>query len=323
MRHIATSLFVLLVTSIFFALPSAGQTTCTSTVTAPDSIQAAIDADPGGVVCLQGTFEEPIAFGPQHNGTTLRSAVEGAPAYLANNAGCAICLLDGVNGVTIEGLDISSSTGPAIFTADGSTSNITVRKNNIHDTAWAVFVLSGSNIHTGWVVDDNTVSTIEGAAIWLNNCSGCSVHNNITDGGGSLASIGIFISAMFSNGTQRINGVSVTNNVITGSYWSLLVVAGFGRVLQAVSLTGNNITTIGAGVTLNGMEKYAILNPSVVRNTIACSEGSFVGVWLDAHAPDGPIGVLNAKVVNNKNSCAENWYSGGDSTKLPPVPPHH
>lgn len=318
MRHIATSLLVLLVTSIFFVLPCAGETTCTSTVTAPDSIQAGIDADPGGVVCLEGTFEQGVYFFPQHNGTTLRSAVEGIPAYLIGGGPWwgAIALLDGVNGVTVEGLDISSYEGSAIFSL-GNSSNITVRKNNIHDLPWAINSTSGTDATTGWAVYENTVSPSDGAAIGLNNCSGCSVHNNITVGG----LFGIFIGGLHGNGAQKTTGVSVTNNVITGSFLSLFVIAGDGRVLKEVSLTGNKITTTGAGVLFNGMEEYAIVNPSLVRNTITCSEGSFVGVWLDAHVPDGPIGVLNAKIVNNKNSCAENWYSGGDSTKLPPIPP--
>lgn len=47
---------------------------CDAVVTAPDLIQDAVDANPGGKVCLDdssGEFGQGVIFGPEDSGVTL------------------------------------------------------------------------------------------------------------------------------------------------------------------------------------------------------------------------------------------------------------
>src|SRR3990172_4169574 len=84
---------------------------CTFTVTAPSSIQAAIDAAiSGDVVCLDesgGAFSQSVVFGPEDSGITLSAEDGDTPVMDGGSAALdAIWLLDGVSDVIIERLTI-------------------------------------------------------------------------------------------------------------------------------------------------------------------------------------------------------------------------
>ena len=55
---------------------------CTVTVNSPALIQAAIDSNPSGVVCLSGTFNQSVVFGPAHNGYCLPRGMGEKPSPL-------------------------------------------------------------------------------------------------------------------------------------------------------------------------------------------------------------------------------------------------
>lgn len=326
---------------------------CTATVTAAAPIQAAIDSNPGGVVCLSGTFHQSVVFGPEDSGIILRAA-DGASAVLDGSGSAdagttltfdAIRFLDGTSDVTIEGLEIKNYTsgaccgqGNAIQAWAVNTSSIAVRRNNMHDNTWnGVLVGSeGAQIHTGWAVHDNTGTGNGFAQIELTNCSGCSAHGNTVSG-----TIGILVQARNTNpnsGTVEIQGVSVKNNEVTsnvgdykvGVYATGLVsdfdfnpIPGAQGNLKAVSVTGNQITAGRRGILVWGFSGYGgsdagqVINASLVRNTITCSASSGSrGISLSSSD------VMNTKVVNNAFSgCGTNLLNLGEDTKIPPGHP--
>ncbi len=378
MKRFATrSLVVLalltLVVGIAGLSPAPAEATdCTVTVTAPDSIQAAVDAAASGdVVCLSGTFSQSVVFGPEDSGITL-SAADGASPVLDGTGPAdfgttllvdAIVLLDGVTGVTIEGLEIrnySPSASPccgqgnAIQAWDVDTSNITVRKNNMHDNSWnAVLVGSeGGYAHTGWAVHHNTATNNGFAQIELTNASSSSVHNNTATSGNTAGSIGILVqgrNTVASSGLVVAQGVSVKNNTVSatktvdfgdgpvdyriGVYVLALAsgpvspfpgITGAEAELRDVSVGSNQITAGRRGVAVRGFtgSPYTgagrAINTALVRNDITCTDDTDsddVGILV--LGPD----TINTKVVNNDYSgCSPNVLDTGTDTKEPPVP---
>jgi len=360
---------------LFLGAGAAQAEDCTVTVTSPASIQAAIDSNPGGVVCLSGTFYQSVVFGPEDSGTTL-SAADGASPVLDGTGPAdsgttllvdAIVLLDGVTGVTIEGLEIrnySPSASPccgqgnAIQAWDVNTSNISVRKNNMHDNSWnAVLVGSeGGYAHTGWAVHHNTATNNRFAQIELTNASSSSVHNNTATSGNTAGSIGILVqgrNTVASSGLVVTQGVSVKNNAVSatktidfdgpggddptdyriGVYVLALAsgpvspfpgITGAEAELRGVSVGSNQITAGRRGVAVRGFTGGGdsgagrAINTALVRNDITCA--------ADADPDDVGILVLgpdtiNTKVVNNDYiDCSPNVSDSGTDTKEPPVP---
>lgn len=145
-------LTILAVVVLFAALMALGggqaqAAHCTVTVTAPSSIQAAVDAAMSGdVVCLDdsgGSFNQVVVFsgtasGDDDSGITL-SAEDGDAPVLDGTTGSlvdAITLQDGVRGVTIEDLEIQDYTNQAIRgagTIGTPLSRIRLRDLDIHD----------------------------------------------------------------------------------------------------------------------------------------------------------------------------------------------
>ena len=325
---------------------------CDATVTAPASIQAAIDANPGDVVCLDdsgGVFSQSVIFGPEDSGITL-SAEDGDTPVLDGTGTAdsgttllvdAIRLLDGVSGVTINGLEIRDYTsvsccgqGNAIQAWAANTSNITVRNNYMHDNSWSAILVGseGAETHSGWAVHHNILkdnaTLFFSAQLELTNCNGCSIHHNTIDGG----VIGILVQARNTvpdSGLVPIQGVSVKRNKVgeigkpdIGVYLLSLAsgpldpfppIVGAQSKLQAVSVGSNNIESDGLGVLVWGFLGGEAINPALVRNDFFCDGAT--GIWLVDQ-------ITNAKVVNNDfvgASCTP-LVDGGDETKNPLVP---
>ncbi|MCH8940601.1 MAG: hypothetical protein IIC27_05730, partial [Chloroflexi bacterium] len=144
------------------AVVQAGHLICSTTVTAPASIQTAIDAaNSGDVICLNGTFSGGSTVTIGTSDITVSEGV-GAAAVLDGGSGPAFRLADGLSKVTREELEIRNRTGTrggGIEAWDRTTPNITVRNNYINDNSYSGVLVGseGGFIHKKWKVQENTV----------------------------------------------------------------------------------------------------------------------------------------------------------------------
>lgn len=263
---------------------SADDIECTDTVTAPSSIQTAVDgASSDDVVCLSdadGAFAQTVVFGPEDSGITLTAAPGESPvldgATLAGTGPTsidAITLEDGVTEVTIEGLTIQNYKGDsggndrssAITTWNVETSGITVRNNNLLDNFWNGILVgsNGGEIHEKWVVEDNVVDGHGFVGIELTNCDHCEIHGNDVDNSGFA---GIVLKAgniVPGTGLITIEDVKVVGNTVddSGKYGIYILsfqgipgdpfdpITGAQSLLTTVTVEHNTITDSGiAGI---------------------------------------------------------------------------
>lgn len=325
---------------------------CTTTVTAPASIQAAVNAaSSGDVICLSGTFSQSLTIPASKSRITLTSAsnavLDGtgpADAGTTLDANFAIQLLDGVSGVTIENLEIRDypgSRGSAIQAWDVSTSGITVRNNSLRDNNWNGILVGseGGFIHTNWMVKDNTVTNNGFVGIELTNCEHCAiVGNDVTaapSGGVTGFNWGILVQArntVSGSGNVTVNGVRVFNNDVTGAspgigidalalasdptppFDPILVAS---STLSSVMVKSNRLTGNDLSVVVRGFIDGTAFNNRVVQNDITCASGGTGVLVLNQSGGTAK----NTKVVNNSfSSCLTNVSDGGDATKVPPAP---
>lgn len=318
---------------------------CTTTVIAPASIQAAVDAASfSDVVCLDdsgGAFAQTVIFGSEDSGITL-SAADGTSPELDGTTTAfaeAIRLLDGVTDVTIEGLDIHDyfgatccGVGNAIQAWAVNTSNITVQNNDMHDNNYSAILVGseGAQTHSGWSVRKNiftdNATSFFSAQVELTNCNGCSIHRNTIAGG----AIGILVQArnFETGGLVEIAGVSVKNNVVTSTPTTResigIYALAFGAVdptrvaLWDVSIVRNTATAERAVQVLAAFDA-SVNNTSIVRNSLACDGGDLEGIRLNGVA--GGV-VDNTKIIKNSvdASCTTPLaeLNDTDDTKLPP-----
>ncbi|MFQ5804142.1 MAG: right-handed parallel beta-helix repeat-containing protein [Thermoplasmata archaeon] len=325
MRAISVSFLVavFLISMAAIAAP-ARASDCTVTVTAPDSIQAAVDANPEGAICLSGEFHQSVTLDSADSGITLR----GAGTAILDGTGTAdsgttldtnfgIRLVDGVDDVTIENLEIRHYHGPrgsAISTWDVSTSDITVSGNVLLHNAWnGVLVGSeGGFIHENWKVEDNTVADNGFVGIELTNCNECKIEKNTVTGSGFA---GIVIQARNTvpdSGLVTVSDVVVEDNDISDSgYAGIYVLALASQPLppfdpiDAASASFNDVkveknVVDGAGVL--GILVWSYLDGTVdaakMEENVVSESGSFdlydLGdgtIWegntCDTSSPDG------------------------------------
>ena len=192
--------FTVLMLAFVAVTPSVFAAPCFITITAPTSIQATVDANPGKVICLDdsgGDFSQQVVFDAADSGITL-TALHGTSPVLdgtgvgASTTNSAITLLGGVTGVTIQGLEIrdylgdggGSDRSSGIVAAFGTTDNIIVKQNYIHDNFWnGILVFSeGDFVHDSWVVQKNTVKANGFVNIELTNCNSCTIMKTYSKG---------------------------------------------------------------------------------------------------------------------------------------------
>ncbi|KKL97483.1 hypothetical protein LCGC14_1834050, partial [marine sediment metagenome] len=300
---------------------------CTTTVTAPSSIQAAIDAaSSGDVVCLDdsGVFAQTVVFGPEDSGITLSAEDGDTPVMNGGSAALdAIRLLDEVSDVTIEGLTIQNygadaltQPGNAIQAWDVNTSNITIRNNNMHGFSWnAVLVGSeGGFVHDNWMVKNNVVTDAAFVGIELTNCNICTIMKNDVD----PTTIGIVVQArntVVGSGLVTIDGVSVLHNTVTdASYAGIYVlsytgvqtdpfdpIVGASILLTSVSVSHNTVTDADVmGIRFWAYNEGATAkNGRIMKNEVNCPETT-PGIGVLERSTSGPPGTVeNVKVVNN------------------------
>jgi len=208
---------------------------CDVTVTAPDSIQAAIDATPEGVVCLDdsgGVFHQSVVFGIEDSGITLTAAPGANPVLDGTDPadGDTTLLVDGIrllasaSNVTIKGLEILNYTGSgvgsgnAIQAWNAGTSNISIIENWMHDNDYNAILVGneGTGLHTGWEVKKNIIESNGYYGIELTNGSNCQIEKNtVTDG-----QFGILIQARNTipgSGEFDPANIKVKHNEVSGA----------------------------------------------------------------------------------------------------------
>ncbi len=299
---------------------------CTITVSAPASIQSAVDAaDPGDVVCLAGTFKQSVVFGPEDSGITL-TVSEGASAILDGTGPAdtdttllydAIRLLDGVTNVKIEGLEIHHYTsgtccgqGNAIQAWGVTTSSISVLRNNMHDNSWnGVLVGSeGAQVHTGWAVHQNSTVNNGFMQIELTNCSSCSIHNNAISTPSAASPVtslyggGLLVQARNTvpdSGLVMIQSVSVKNNQITSN-----------RPYGTFGYPGAYLLGLASGPLPPfggiGGAQASLVDVSLAGNQITSLAGGAVVRGYPDASP-GPAQVIDAALVNNTFTCTSGY----------------
>ena len=269
--------------------PSVFAVHCTTTVTAPASIQTDVTAASlGDVVCLDdsgGAFTQQVVFASTDSGITLTAEHGDSPVLdgtLLQGTGpttiSAIELLSGVSGVTIEGLEIknyegvggsvftSSDRSSGIIAASGTTSDILIKNNNIHGNFWnGVLVFSeGDFVHDSWVVQKNTVKANGFVNIELTNCNSCTIMKNVIDGSSSL--FGVVIqnrNTILNSGLTAMDGVNVMHNTIdghtlygvyvlsfTGDSGTFATIDGASTLLTSVNVQHNKITDSGSSAAI-------------------------------------------------------------------------
>ena len=291
---------------------------CKVTVTAPDSIQAAIDANPKKTVCLDdsgGVFSQSVVFsgtdgGGDDSGITLRAA-PGAVPVLDGTIGSlvdAITLKDGVSKVTIRDLEIRNYSNQAIR-GDGTIavplSKIRLQDLDIHDINFHAIDI----LHTdGLRIKHVTVRVAPGAnffaeAIRLQSVDSVKVDKVHVIGGfvgvnfacsGACAgpeppTNGVVKNSTISGTTD--NGVLLANTTDAEIKKNVIAGAGFGGIqigfraanpVTGVKVSKNVVTgTAGDGILLSRGSSGS----TVEKNTVTGSTGD--GIAIVTLAPGG------------------------------------
>jgi hypothetical protein len=322
-----TILMAVAAIAAFMVLGPGEAIACDVTVTAGDgatAIQDAVDsASSGDTICLSGTFTTTSGPGGTSEVATVTIGTSGitvtsaSAAILDGGVGPAFRLTNGLSDVTIVYLEIRNRTGfrgGGVEAWDMSTSNITIRHNNMHDLSYNAVLVAG---------------------IELTNCEGCSIlHNEI-----AVAFLGIVVQARSTSTTGVgsydvvINGVHANNNMITespigiyalsftGHPTAFTPITGASTLLRNVNMSNNRIE---GGSSIWGVIFWAFngaataQNGKIMHNEIDC-DSSGTGVVV-AESGSGPGTVTNAKVVNNDFVHCLTEISPTADTKVPPGP---
>ena len=345
---IAISFTVLMLAFVAVAPPVFADD-CTTTVTAPDSIQTAVDAaSSGDVVCLDdsgGAFAQQVVFDSSDSGITLTAADDSSPVLdgstlTGSTTISAIELLSGVTDVTIRGLEIKNYVGDSsgsdrssgIVAASGTTSDIKIEKNNIHDNFWnGILVFSAGDFeHDNWEVEKNDVTDNGFVGIELTNTGESSVSkNDVKDN-----DIGIVIQArntIAGSGLFTHPGdVSVIKNTVSGSFRNIYIlslasgpldpfppIVGAQTSLSGVVVEKNEISDCQECIWLLGFGGGTLSETEVVKNTIVTnSDAAAIGI----RAPSFGSGLTEkSNIEKNDITAAGNWaiiLAGADDNEV-------
>ena len=303
--------FTVLMLAFVAVTPSVFAAPCFITITAPTSIQATVDANPGKVICLDdsgGDFSQQVIFDAADSGITL-TALHGTSPVLdgtgvgASTTNSAITLLGGVSGVTIQGLEIrdylgdggGSDRSSGIVAASGTTSGISIKNNHIHDNFWnGVLVFSaGDFVHNDWKVKNNLVEDNDFIGIELTNTGDSLVTNNVVD---DNVFAGILVQArntVANSGSFTHPGaVQVMRNTVSDSDRCIYIlslasgpldpfdpIVGAQSSLSGVQVKNNDISDCREGIRLLGFSGGTLSNTKIHSNTIVTNtDTSAIGI---------------------------------------------
>jgi nitrous oxidase accessory protein len=336
---------LLLLLAVQAATTSVSASSCTVTVTAPESIQEAIEAaGPGDVICLSGVFHQSVVLAAEHSGITLRAAPD-AEAVLDGGGEAdpgtvlspnyAILLEDGTSDVTIEGLEIrnyagegGTGQGNAIQAWGVSTSDITVQGNYLHDNAWNGLLVGseGDAFHEGWVVEDNIAADNSFVALELTNCNGCVVKENIVSGG----IVGILVQARNTipeSGQIQMDDVLVEENEVTGSSIGIYILSlaseplppfepieDANALLMDVEVKENSVDESLIGIYLLGFLGGTLTDVTVEENSVL--DSAFYGI-LSHGLQDGEIAENEVSASGLDGIALSQRFDGQTATSHP------
>jgi len=316
---------------------------CDVTVTPSGSIQTAVDAaSSGDKICLSGTFNGEATVTVGTSNITIKSA---SPGVLDGGSGPAFRLADGLSNVTIEGLVIRNRTGfrgGGVEAWDRTTTNITIRNNNIHDNSYSGVLVGseGGFVHKNWMVRNNRVDDHGFVGIELTNCENCKImKNNVTDSGFA----GIVVQARNTSTTGstvtnlHINAVEVLQNTMDDSgFYGIYalsfkghptnfgLITGGSTLFTNVTINNNKVTDSGtAGVIFFAFNGGATGNNATINhNDITCASSgppSGKGVRVLESGASGGGTTTNVKVINNSyGTCTTDVEDTGTGTKIKP-----
>ena len=303
--------FTVLMLAFVAVTPSVFAAPCFITITAPTSIQATVDANPGKVICLDdsgGVFSQQVVFDAADSGTTLTADDGDSPVLDGTGVGAgttvsAITILGGVSGVIIEGLEIRNYDGDlgvndrssGIVAAFGTTSDITIRNNDIHSNFWnGILVFSeGDFVHNKWKVNNNEVDDNGFVGIELTNTGGSFVTNNLVDdnvfaGIVIQARNGIASSGLFTHpGAVHVVGNTVSDSdrciyilsLASGPLDPFDPIVGAQSSLSGVQVKNNDISDCREGIRLLGFSGGTLSNTKIHSNTIVTNtDTSAIGI---------------------------------------------
>ncbi len=320
----------LLVLGVTVAVLPVSAVACTVTVTAPSSIQAVVDANPGTalsptVICLVGTFNQSVVFGPEDTFITL----DGQGSAVLDGTGLTtvdgIRLLTGASDVTIKELEIRFYSGTGNGQGNGiqawncGTKNIEVKGNNIHDNTWNAILVGndGGGLHQNWEVKENTVTNNGFYNIELTNAINSQIKKNVVSGpGGSVQAIGILLQARhFDAGDPVCSSHAGTHNeiVVSGNKISENTVSGF---VQGTSGGGEGIRLL----TFAGSGKTAKLTDTKVSENQVHNNDRYGILVFNFNSAGFGTGVL-VKSDISENNVYKNGLDGirfidGDDSKV-------
>jgi len=251
--------------------PAEGPVKNISTGATYGTIQGAIDAASAGdiIEVADGTYSEVNILidksltligdpGDENPGPGANAPVlDGDSSY-----GDAFKIANGVSNVTIKGFEIQNYTtddfngvGNAVSAWVGSTSNITIQDNYLHDLGYnGVLVGNDYNSdpnkwgdHTGWTVKSNIIEDFGYIGFELTNTSTSTIEDNI------IHMSTPYIGAVFSSARRSETGLTIKNNLIDGTPSTTSPVIYIYAYdcdmanpnLDDVLITGNTISTTG------------------------------------------------------------------------------
>ncbi len=297
------------------ASPLARADGCDVTVTPAGSIQDAVIANPGGVVCLDGTF---MGISTVTIGTSITLTTD-TVATIAGGDGPAFRLADGVSDVKIEELEIKDRTGSrggGIEAWDVTTSRIKVENNYLHDNSYNGILVGseGGFIHEDWKVENNRVDDNGFAGIELTNCKDCVIEGNTLDGN----LLGIVVQARSTSTTGvgsfdvDISDVEVGDNTVSGGLFGIYVLSFTGHPTDFTPITGasslltgvevkDNIVTDAtvAGIIFWAFNDDASAMGEVKENTVNCATSSGDFSILVLEAGSGQSGTVSIELDGN------------------------
>lgn len=253
------------------------------------TIQAAVNAAHAGdtILVAPGTYREQVTIPAALDGLTLRTKGEGhaviqAPADLTGSK--AIVHVDGADGVTVRGFDITAAgVAPGAVLAGvqvdagGSVAVTRTRISHIGDPAnglqTGIGVLVGGRLADGATpgeatITDNTIVDYQKAGVVVvNEGSRALVADNTITGSGPNKAIGQ-IGVQVSDGAAAVvAGNTITGNAYTGSADATAAGVTVGNA-GAVAVVGNRLAGNQVGVAAVNTTGLAVLGNRVTDSTL-------------------------------------------------------
>jgi hypothetical protein len=309
-----------------------------------DSIQEAIaTAAPGATIVVEsGTYsqqqvvvDKPLTLVGEPGDEGNRGPGDEAPVLDGENSlRGAITIPTGVTGVTIAGIEITNYQSQDSHLGYGvragqTSSDVAVRNMAFENIARAPVLVesTGAGRHENWTVASNIFEDFGTSGISLGGCSNSKIVDNEIRGSRGQSGRGIrperniprtsiFLSSNRRFDVQQevlMESVTVEGNTIEGPTVRGISAVAIDKTtsekpvqFRDLEVTDNQITGMGAGVSLKASRGAHLANADVTQNTI--SQMSRAGVSLGTlDAELGPASHGEISVANNTIKGVDRW----------------